>query len=91
VEDKATLLLMVRFYDNVIRKGLTKVSALADAKTWLRTLSRAQVHEIVSGSDFSGMLRGLEDNTEEVIVQPSERPYSHPFYWAGFILLGDPS
>lgn len=74
VEDRATSLLMQRFYQNYTgsyederggRRGepMPKAQALAEAKRWLRTYT-----------------------------DPSEweQPYAHPYYWAGFILIGDP-
>jgi CHAT domain-containing protein/Flp pilus assembly protein TadD len=74
VEDRATSLLMQRFYENYTgsyedkrgnRRGeaMTKAQALAEAKRWLRTYT---------------------DPTEW------EPPFAHPYYWAGFILIGDP-
>src|SRR4029077_15327820 len=45
VDDTATALLMVRFYENLLgnrdgRKALGRAEALAEARTWLRGLSR---------------------------------------------------
>jgi CHAT domain-containing protein len=64
VDDLATARLMVRFYQNLsgTREPMSKVAALAEARTWLRT---------------------YEDSE-------GRRPFAHPAYWAGFILLGDP-
>ena len=75
VEDKATSLLMQRFYENYTgsyedermgRKGepMRKAVALSEAKRWLRNY------------------------TDQAEWEP---PYAHPYYWAGFILIGDPS
>jgi CHAT domain-containing protein len=64
VDDLATARLMVRFCQNLsgTREPMSKVAALAEARTWLRT---------------------YEDSE-------GRRPFAHPAYWAGFILLGDP-
>ena len=75
VEDKATSLLMQRFYENYTgsydddrlgQRGepMPKATALAEAKRWLRSY------------------------TDSAEWGP---PYAHPYYWAGFILIGDPS
>jgi CHAT domain-containing protein len=77
VDDRATALLMTRFYGNLLgkRAGLSgplpKAVALAEAKRWLRTLSLAEATQ--------------RDGSEDDV-----RPYEHPHYWAGFILAGDP-
>lgn len=72
VDDRATALLMTRFYHNLTGKGidshgdpirsgaLQKDLALAEAKQWLRSIS----------------------------AEDGSRPYSHPVYWAGFVLFG---
>lgn len=66
VDDRATSLLMSRFYEEWLTTADTsrrgKAAALRDAKRWLRT------HR----------------------DQEGRRPYRHPFYWAPFVLFGDP-
>jgi CHAT domain-containing protein/tetratricopeptide (TPR) repeat protein len=77
VEDKATCLLMTRFYQNLVvqfdslsgqvpvgrprPRSLSKANALRDAKTWLRTYTDPSGHQ----------------------------PYLHPYYWSAFVLIGD--
>lgn len=67
VEDRATAMLMERFYRNLLGPGdeagfstMEKTQALREARQWLR-----------EWRDGSG-----------------ERPYEHPVYWSGFVLLG---
>ena len=71
VEDKATSLLMERFYENLLGRytderaghpgeAMTKVEALQEAKRYLRTYT----------DDWGNRL------------------YEHPYFWAGFILIG---
>ncbi len=75
VDDRATAMLMQRFYEDRLGRyagvrspgrasaaPLPKTEALAEAKRWLRTWR-----------DDAG-----------------RRPYAHPFFWAGFVLMGDP-
>ena len=74
VEDRATSLLMQRFYGHLFGKprgdqgekcgdrSMTKREALQEAKKWLREYG-----------DENG-----------------KHPYAHPFYWASFVLVGDP-
>jgi CHAT domain-containing protein len=93
VDDAATALLMVRFYENLLgRRGkgkhpLPRAEALAEAKHWLRNLSAAEVDHL------SARLPAL-DRLETVSGPPRSaakvsRPYEHPHYWAAFILIGD--
>jgi CHAT domain-containing protein len=73
VDDRATALLMDRFYENItgrytdVRLGASGVSmplaqGLREARTYLRQLA-----------DETG-----------------RRPFEHPVYWAGFVLMGMP-
>lgn len=61
VEDRATALLMERFYGNWWQRGMGKAEALREAKAWLRDYT-----------DTGG-----------------RRLYEHPFFWSGFVLVGE--
>jgi CHAT domain-containing protein len=93
VDDQATALLMVRFYQNLLgkRPGLEqpmpKASALAEAKHWLRTLPADEVDRLAR--DLSPSSRAPEVSSTAP-VRPRPPTYAHPHYWAGFILIGDP-
>ena len=67
VDDRATALLMRRFYRNLVGADpgggrMNAASALREAQRWLRDLP----------------------------VADGSRPYRHPVYWAGIVLIGDP-
>jgi CHAT domain-containing protein len=102
VDDTATALFMVRFYENLLGKrkglkqGMGRAEALADAKKWLAGLKRKDADRLAARL-AGGVLRGTEgDEKPSGKVKPAnlpegENPFEHPFYWAAFVLVGDPS
>jgi CHAT domain-containing protein len=88
VDDTATALLMTRFYQNLLGKRpglaqpLSKAEALHEAKDWLRRLTDGEIKERVA------MLPRGPERARAVPAAP--RPFAHPYYWAGFVLVGDP-
>jgi CHAT domain-containing protein len=102
VDDTATALLMTRFYENLLgkREGLKqplgRAEALREAKQWLRDLPRKDAESLAAALD-KGELRGsvsplkpLAEPPREAVGQKGDKPFAHPYYWAAFILLGDP-
>jgi CHAT domain-containing protein len=100
VDDAATALLMQRFYQNLLgkRRGLkepmAKAQALAEAKAWLRNLPREEAVKRAA-SLSQGVPRGkgrplrlLEVTPPTVGAGQKDCPFSHPYYWAAFVLIG---
>jgi CHAT domain-containing protein len=95
VDDRATALLMKRFYQNLLgrRAGLDhplpKAEALADAKHWLRGLNVDEATRLGAGLPAAKRLAKVSGPPRP--AAGSIRPYEHPYYWAAFILIGDPN
>jgi CHAT domain-containing protein len=125
VDDRATALLMAKFYELHLAKGRTPSAALKEAQYWLRDATRG---ELLSFAQSLGGERRLDDafllqlqdglqrgtprvgkrfaaiwtraqaltaeqslSTEPIKDKSQadhERPYSHPYYWGGFVHMG---
>jgi CHAT domain-containing protein/tetratricopeptide (TPR) repeat protein len=96
VDDRATALLMRRFYENLLGasgSSMSKADALAEAKHWLRNLSVEDVDKL-SFDLPKGLPDGTRGNKREITNTPKEqspRPFRHPYYWSSFVLIGDAS
>ena len=101
VDDAATALLMTRFYENLLgsrkeTKPLGRAQALAEAKAWLRQLSRAQATTRLAAL-VDGVPRGERGSIKAALPtrkpdapRGADRPFAAPYFWAAFVLLGDP-
>ncbi len=96
IDDLATRLLMERFYANHIVDGMSLPTALRRAQLWLRDeVTAAMVAEILlqiiqarqaqSNQYFTALLGAFFHYDR---MAPDSRPFAHPFYWAGFTLMG---
>jgi len=72
---------------------MPKAEALAEAKTWLRTLPRAEALKLAAKLT-GGVERGKGRKAQPLLpavpeTKEDEPPYAHPFYWAAFVLIGE--
>jgi CHAT domain-containing protein len=81
------------------RTVLPKLAALREAQAWLRALKPIEVRKLLridSDADWQRWLTGARglDVAGAVATPPSvlaEKPlFEQPYYWAAFILIGDP-
>jgi CHAT domain-containing protein len=95
VDDLATVLLMDRFYENLLEGGQSRSEALREAQRYLRrdvTVGKIRVTWLKDA-----MIERLAAGNQEVREQmqqwknsPDERrPFGSSYYWAPFILHGD--
>jgi CHAT domain-containing protein len=95
VDDAATALLMARFYENLVgtQEGpvqpMSRAEALAEAKRWLRGLGPDDVRQLTKDLPTRGT-RGRVEPRKPAEGMAAVHSYEHPYYWSGFILIGDP-
>lgn len=75
VSDNATAALMVRFYENLLKKDMSPLESLREAQLWM--LKEGQTRGLVR-INADGQPQSSADDTR-----------SAPFYWAAFVLSGD--
>ncbi|MCI9077893.1 MAG: CHAT domain-containing protein [Lachnospiraceae bacterium] len=79
-DDYATELLMKCFYDNYINKNMNLGESLRKSKDFLRNSTANKIKKSLY----------YDENTNSIIkhIEDDEIPYKHPYYWAGFIIIG---
>jgi CHAT domain-containing protein len=86
VNDRSTALFMQSFYQN-LSQGKTKAEALKNAQT---TMLRLNTTDTVTQA-YGRLDRSLsiKPTTPLPTTTPKPTGYSHPYYWAPFILIGN--
>jgi CHAT domain-containing protein/tetratricopeptide (TPR) repeat protein len=79
VPDRATQLLMTRFYDNLWQRRMTKLEALREAQRWLMR----------EGPKQPGIFRGVDLDESHLVSPGGEDRNLSSYYWAAFVLSGD--
>jgi len=96
VPSLATSMLMARFYEELLASEQDPAVALTAAQLWLRALTGAQESSYLTThpalkAEF-GRLSAIADppgrRGKGVAAAGADRPYSHPDYWAAFVLIG---
>ncbi|MBD2384062.1 CHAT domain-containing protein [Cylindrospermum sp. FACHB-282] len=96
VNDLSTALLMIQFNQNM-KQDMTVSIALKEAQNRLRNLSLAQFEQILEDltPQLDKVLAKLRPGQKLIIKEQikqiknrGEKPFSHPYYWAGFTAIG---
>jgi CHAT domain-containing protein/tetratricopeptide (TPR) repeat protein len=103
VADVATGLLMGKAYE-LLRAGKSKAAALREAQLWLRDLTAAQAQEILEAQAAAAgqptrevaltemtrlaLAQLLPVQRRFALMDDTERPFAHPYFWAAFQCVG---
>jgi CHAT domain-containing protein len=93
IESAASALFILQFYRQIL-KGQSPAQALHHSQTWMRTVTKRQLHRhytywidrLPDNDRIRPFLKTARNNLGT--MEPNQTPYSHPYYWAAFILSG---
>ena len=99
VEEVSTTFLLGKFYELHLNQGMEPAKALGQAQVWLRAATYQNLRDWLSSwlsrllpnlpNDLKNkMITLLEDFRKQTRQNPTEKPYSELYYWAGFIYTG---
>ena len=91
VPDKATALLMERFFNN-LQAGFRKAPALQEAQDYIRGITVKELRESELGRNvLDGLLNVRLNNidSEQWAELEEQKPLQHPFYWGAWICQGE--
>jgi CHAT domain-containing protein len=79
----ARLVLLERFYQNMLKRGMARGEALREAQQYTRGLTLGQLRRSAVGELVRAYLQPLERQADDF------RPFRHPRYWGAFICQGE--
>jgi CHAT domain-containing protein/tetratricopeptide (TPR) repeat protein len=97
VNDLSTALLMVRFYQFYLKDSISPANALRRAQRWLQKATYEELYDTIKRysqpSDPSGKVsQSIQDVRRRfrdyALNTPDQVPFSHPYFWAGFVFSG---
>ena len=94
VDDRATALIIARFYHLHRNHGLSPPTALKLAQEWLRGASRSELVYFAETAGAFGdrkllaLLRKSLGKSAHPGALSEEHPFAHPYYWGAFIYTG---
>ncbi len=92
VPDKATALLMERFFDN-LQSGMGRAEALQNSQNYIRNITVKELRQTTLGLEV--LAERLKVNKllpgTRIDCREDDTPFDHPFYWGAWICQGDTS
>jgi len=92
VDDLSTALLLARFYEFHVRADDEPAVALNRAQRWLQA---ATAVELRLAEHYARAIERIGPTRPELYramryyrAHPGERPFAHPYFWAGFVFVG---
>jgi CHAT domain-containing protein len=99
VDERSTAFLMIKFYQ-LLQQEKTLAQALKDSQYWLSNLTYQELAQW-----YRNLANHIKNphcqaylETEALIIERDKNKiesieplYNHPYYWAGFILTGNPN
>jgi len=92
VSDASSAVFMARFYTNLIDRKMDKPTALKEAKEHVKIMTNSELVKYLINNDITDEIKKKELDdfySNATDAWKEERPYEHPYYWAGYILQGD--
>jgi hypothetical protein len=86
VPDRATALLMERFFAN-LHQGLGRADALQNAQNYIRTITVKELQQSSLGLAVLEELLGLMPQNHQFCQD--DRPLEHPYFWGAWVCQGD--
>lgn len=87
VNDLSTTLFMQKFYEQVLN-GVPLAEAVRHSQLWLRTATAAELSQLATQLLQAHQSKPLEKALHFWQRNPTSQPFSHPYYWACFVLNG---
>ena len=84
VNDLATMILMRKFYKNLLSEKMERLDALRDAQKYLRNITLRKIKN--HSSEYAELISDHLCNESDDL-----RPFSNPYFWGAFILQGETS
>jgi CHAT domain-containing protein len=87
VSDISSAILMEKFYYNLIKKRMNKAQSLYYAKEYVKKFTNKDTIKYFKKNGFISKADELEEYCE-IHESLKQKPFEHPYYWAGYILQG---
>lgn len=93
VDDIASMLLVHKLYEAIVVERLGPASALRQAQRWLRDATNetlVAIYTAMDGGDSPPLPRQRlqRELRRHALGSSKDRPFSHPYYWASFVVFG---